>query len=143
MSAAREQEQDAARPKQERSKTREEGSAAEHLGNQKQAGRAQPRLSCESAAQAPVGQNRQHAVVYELESSQAAYAAPVSSTPTAEHPAKAAVYHLDGTHQSKRLSAGSPAPSGRTEGGFASQAGARGGLSIAQQGSAEVPTEAP
>ena len=133
MSAAREQEQDAARPKQERSKTREEGSAAEHLGNQKQAGRAQPRLSCESAAQAPVGQNRQHAVVYELESSQAAYAAPVSSTPTAEHPAKAAVYHLDGTHQSKRLSAGSPAPSGRTEGGFASQAGARGGLSIAQQ----------
>ena len=131
-SAAEEQEQDTAKPKQESSKQRGDDSAA-ISGNQKQAGKPQPGLSHESAAQAPVGQNRQHAVVYELGSSQAAHAAPTSSTPKAEHPAKAAMYHLDGTHQSKRLSAGSPAPSGRTEGGFASQAGAGGGLSIAQQ----------
>ena len=132
LSAAKERAQDTVRPKQERSKPREEDSAAV-LGSQKQAGKPQPRLSHESAAQAPAGQNRQHAVVYELGSSQAAHAASASSTPPAQHPAKAAEYHLDGTHQSKRLSAGSPEPSGRTEGGFASQAGARRGLSIAQQ----------
>ena len=132
-SAAKEQQQDTARPKQERNKQRGDDSATEHLGNQKQAGNPQPCLNCESAAQAPVGQNRQHAVVYELGNSQAAHAASTSSTPTSEHPAKAAVYHLDGTHQSKRLSAGSPVPSGCMDGGIALHAGTRGGLSIAQQ----------
>ena len=132
LSAAKEQEQDTGSSKQETSKQRGDDSAA-ISGNEKQAGKPQPHLSHESAAQAPVGQNRQHAVVYELDSSQAAHAALTSSTPTANHPARAAVYHLDGTHQSRRLSAGSPAPSGCMDGGIASQAGARGGLSIAQQ----------
>lgn len=132
LSAAKEQQQGTARPKQEGGSQRGRGIATES-GKQEQSGWPQPGLSCENAAQAPQAHDRQHAVVYQLGSPQAAHAASASSILTAGHLAKAAMYHLGDSHQSSRPSAGSPAPSGCMEGVPPSQTGARAGLSIAQQ----------